>query len=157
MKKLLGLSFVPKNPDLGILLFRVVIAGLVIRFHGWGKLAGWKDEPMHLPNLFALDGWRKEFHTFPNYIHISSELSYVLVTWFETFGSLMVIAGLCTRFNALGMVITLMVAWFFHHHMHFSGPNSGEVPFAYAFGYLLIFLAGAGKYSLDRKLGFEKA
>ena len=75
------------------------------------------------------------------------------MTWFETFGSMMIIAGLCTRLNALGMFITLMVAWFFHHHMNLSGPNSGEVAFAYGFAYLLLFLSGGGKYSLDRKLG----
>jgi putative oxidoreductase len=155
MKKLLSLSFVPLNPNLGLLLFRIVLAVLVIRFHGWGKLAGWSDEPMRIPNLFSLDGWRKEFHTFPDYIHISSELSYLLVTWFETFGSLMIIAGLWTRFNALGMFITLMVAWYFHHHMHFSGPNAGEVAFAYAFGYLLLVFSGGGTYSLDHRLGFK--
>lgn len=153
MKKLLGLSFLPLNPDLGLLLFRAVLAFLVLRYHGWGKLAGWSDEPMHLPNLFSLAGFHKEFHTFPDYIHISSELSYVLVTWFETFGSMMVIVGLWTRLNSFGMFFTLMVAWVFHHHMHMSGPNSGEVAFAYGFGYLLLFLTGAGKYSLDRRLG----
>ena len=154
MKTMLGLQFVRLSPDLGLLLFRVVLAWLVIRYHGWGKLTGWKDEPGHLPNFFALDGARKEFHTFPNYIGISSELSYVLVTWFETFGCMMIIAGLCTRLNAFGMFFTLMVAFIFHHHLHLSGPNSGEVAFAYGFGFLLLFLAGAGKYSLDRKLGF---
>lgn len=154
MKKIFGLTLIPMNVDLGLLFFRVVLASLVVRFHGWGKLAGWKDEPAHLPNLFALDGWRKEFHTFPNYIGISSEISYLLVTWFETFGCLMIIAGIGTRFNALGMFITLMVAWYFHHHMHFSGPNSGETAFAYGFGFLLLVLAGAGKYSLDRRFGF---
>jgi putative oxidoreductase len=153
MKKLLNLPFIPAAPDLGLLLFRVVLAGIVLRFHGWGKLAGWQDEPAHRPNLFSLAGFRKEFHTFPDYIHISSELSYLLVTWFETFGSLMIIAGLCTRLNALGMFVTLMVAWIFHHHLSLSGPNSGEVAFAYAFGYLLLVLTGAGKFSLDRRLG----
>jgi putative oxidoreductase len=154
MKKLFGLSFLPLNADLGLLLFRIVLSGLVFRFHGWGKLAGWKDESQHLPTLFSLDGWRKEFHTFPNYIGIGSELSYLLVTWFETFGCLMIIAGLCTRFNALGMFITLMVAWYFHHHMRLSGSNSGEVAFACGFAFLLLFLAGGGKYSLDHKFGF---
>ncbi|HVU17425.1 MAG TPA: DoxX family protein [Candidatus Didemnitutus sp.] len=153
MKKFFGLSFVPAFPDLGLLLFRVALAWVVLRYHGWGKLAGWQDEPMHLPNLFSLAGFRKEFHTFPDYIHISSELSYLLVTWFETFGSMMVIVGLFTRLNALGMFITLTVAWIFHHHMHLSGPNSGEVAFTYAFAYLLLFLSGAGKYSVDRRLG----
>lgn len=153
MKKFLGLAALPLNADAGLLLFRSILSFVVIRYHGWGKLAGWQDEPMHLPNLFALDGWRKEFHTFPNYIGISSELSYVLVTWCETFGSMMIIAGLCTRLNALGMFITLTVAWIFHHHMHLSGPNSGEVAFVYAFGYLLLVLAGPGKYSIDRRIG----
>ncbi|HEY4301030.1 MAG TPA: DoxX family protein [Candidatus Didemnitutus sp.] len=153
MKKLFGFAFLPTFPDLGLLLFRVVLAGIVLRFHGWGKLAGWQNEPMHLPNLFSLAGFQKEFHTFPDYIHISSEASYLLVTWFETFGSLMIIAGLFTRLNALGMVITLTVAWIFHHHMSLSGPNSGEVAFTYGFGYLLLFLAGAGKYSVDRRIG----
>ena len=153
MKKILGLSFLPLNADLGLLIYRGILSFLVIRFHGWGKLTGWADERMHLPNLFALDGWRKEFHTFPNYIGISSELSYVLVMWGETFGSMMIIAGLCTRLNALGMFITLMVAFVFHHGMRFAGPNAGEVAFAYGFGYLLLVLAGPGKYSLDRKLG----
>jgi uncharacterized membrane protein YphA (DoxX/SURF4 family) len=153
MKKFFGLSFLPLNPDLGLLFFRVVLAGLVIRFHGWGKLTGWKDESLRVPQLFALDGWRREFHTFPNYIGISSELSYLLVTWFETFGCLMIILGLGTRLNALGMFIALMVAWYFHHGMRFSGPNAGEVAFAYAFCFLLLVLAGAGKYSLDRPIG----
>ena len=155
MKRLLDLPFVPRNRDLGLLLFRVVLAALVIRFHGWGKLTGWADESLHLPNLFALDGFHREFHTFPNYIGISSELSYVLVTWFETFGCMMIIAGLCTRLNALGMFITLMVAFVFHHHLRFAGPNAGEVAFAYGFGFLLLVLAGGGRYSLDRKLGIS--
>jgi len=153
MKKFFGLTFVPLNADLGLLFLRIAFGWLVLRYHGWGKLAGWTDEPNHLPNLFALDGLRKELHTFPNYIGISSELSYLLVTWFETFGCVMIIAGLFTRLNALGMTITLMVAWYFHHHMRLSGPNSGEVAFAYGFAFCLLFLSGPGKYSIDRKFG----
>ncbi|HEU5080395.1 MAG TPA: DoxX family protein [Opitutaceae bacterium] len=151
MKKFFSLSFLPLNADLGLLLFRVVLAGLVLRFHGWGKLTGWKDQSAHLPNLFAFEGVRKEFHTFPNYIGISSELSYVLVTWFETFGCMMIILGLFARFNALGMFITLTIAWIFHHQMALSGHNSGEVAFAYAFGFLLLVLCGPGKYAVQPK------
>ena len=157
MRKLFGLSFVPLNADLGLLVFRVAMAVLMIRFHGWGKLTGWADESLCVPNLFSFAGAQKEFHTFPNYIGISSELSYVFVTWFETFGAMMVVLGLFTRLNALGLFITMMVAWTFHHGMRFSGPNAGEMPFAYGFGYLLLFLAGAGKYALDRKLGIDGA
>ena len=62
MKKFFGLSFLPLGPDFGLLCFRVVLGWLVLRYHGWGKLTGWADEKMHLPNLFALGGLKKEFH-----------------------------------------------------------------------------------------------
>ncbi len=153
MKKYLSLSFIPLNPDFGLCAVRVVISGLMIRYHGWGKLTGWADEKIRRPNLFALAGVEKEFHTFPNYIGLSSELSYVLVTWCETFGSMFIIAGLLTRLHALGLFITMMVAWTFHHHMLLTGPGAGELPFAWAFVYLLLLLAGPGKYSLDQRLG----
>ncbi len=153
MKKFFSLSWLPLKPDLGLLALRVAVSVLMIRYHGWGKLAGWADEKIHQPNLFSLAGFEKEFHTFPNYIGISSELSYLLVVWCETFGSMFIIAGLFTRFHAAGLLITMTVAWIFHHHLLLAGPGSGELPFSWAFVYLLILLAGPGKYSLDRRLG----
>jgi uncharacterized membrane protein YphA (DoxX/SURF4 family) len=155
VKKFFSLSFLPLNADLALLILRLSIPLLVVRYHGWGKLTGWQDEPNHLPNLFAVDGVRNEFHTFPNYIGISSELSYVLVTWCETFGCLAIALGLLTRIHSLGMFITLMVAFYFHHHAHLSGRNSGEVAFAYGCCFLALLCAGPGKYSFDRKLGFR--
>lgn len=155
MKKLLGLAWLPRNADLGLLFLRVSTSWLMIRYHGWGKLAGWADEKMHLPNLFSLAGAQKEFHTFPNYLGIGSELSYVLVTWCETFGSLLIMAGLLTRLHSIGLCITLSVAWVFHHHLLLAGPGAGELPFSWVFIYLLLALAGPGRYSLDRKLGFD--
>lgn len=157
MKKYLSLSFLPLKPDLGLLALRVTVSFLMIRYHGWGKLTGWADEKIRLPNLFALDGLRKEFHTFPNYIGISSELSYVLVTWCETFGSMFIMAGLLTRLHSLGLFITMTVAWTFHHQMRLTGPGSGELPFSWIFVYLLLFLAGPGKYSLDHRFGLGGA
>lgn len=157
MKKFLGLSFLPLNPDAGLLALRVAVSFLMIRYHGWGKLTGWADEKIRLPNLFALDGLRKEFHTFPNYIGISPELSYVLVTWCETFGSMCLLAGLLTRLHSLGLFNTMTVAWIFHHQMRLTGPGSGELPFSWIFVYLLILLAGPGKYSLDHRFGLGGA
>jgi len=157
MKKFLSLSFIPYKPDLGLLALRVVISFLMIRYHGWGKLTGWADEKIRLPNLFSLAGAEKEFHTFPNYIGISSELSYGLVTWCETFGSMFIMAGLLTRLHSFGLFITLMVAWTFHHHMLLTGPGAGELPFSWAWVYLLLALTGPGKYSLDRRFGLDGA
>lgn len=153
MKKFLGLSFIPLNADLGLLLFRLALPFLMIRFHGWGKLAGWEDESIRLPRLFSLEGAAKEFHTFPNYVCIGSELSYVLVTWLETFGALCIMLGLFTRIQSFGLFFAMMVAFFFHHNASFNG---GETAFSFAFCYLLLFFAGPGRYSLDRKLGIGR-
>jgi putative oxidoreductase len=137
MKDLLGLGFIPLNPDLGLLLLRVCLAGLMIVFHGWEK-------------LITL---RRQFHTFPNLIGIGSELSYVLVVWLEVFGAALIAIGFLTRLHALGLAFTLFIAWLLWHKRRFTGSNAGEMAFAYMFGYLLLFLTGAGRYSLDHWLG----
>ena len=66
----------------------------------------------------------------------------------------LVMAGLLTRLHSLGLAITMTVAWAFHHGMKLTGPGAGELPFSWIFIYLLIVLAGPGKYSLDRRLGW---
>jgi putative oxidoreductase len=137
MKLWLGLHFIPLDADLGLLLLRVALAGLMIVFHGWEKL------------MTA----RRQFHSFPNLIGIGSELSYVLVVWLEVFGAALIALGLLTRLHALGLAFTMFIAWLLWHKRRFTGPNAGEMAFAYMFGYLLLFLAGAGRYSLDRLLG----
>ena len=137
MKELLGLQFLPLDADLGLLLLRVAYAALMIVFHGWEKL------------LTA----RRQFHTFPNLIGISSELSYVLVVWLEVFGAVLIAVGLFTRLHALGLAFTMFIAWLLWHKRRFTGENAGEMAFAYMVAYVLLFLAGPGKYSLDYLLG----
>lgn len=154
IKQYLGLSALPLNSNIGLLLFRIALPFLMVRYHGWGKLAGWANESTRSVNLFSLDGAIKEFHTFPNYIGISSELSYVLVAWLETFGAMAIVLGLFTRIQSLGLAFTMFVAFFFHHNGEFNG---GETAFSYGFCYLLLFFTGAGKYSLDRKFGIGRS
>jgi len=137
MRELLGLRFLPFDADLGLLLIRVVLGALMIAFHGWEKL------------MTA----RRQFHSFPNLIGISSELSYVLVVWLEVFGALFIAVGLLTRLHALGLAFTMFIAWLLWHKRRFTGENAGEMAFAYMAAYLLLFLTGAGRYSLDRLLG----
>lgn len=139
MKKLLALSAIPKNLDLGLLLFRVTLGSLMICFHGWEKL------------MTA----ERQFHTFPDLIGISSEVSYVLVVWLENFGAISIALGFLTRIQSFGLAFTMFVAFFLWHDMRFTGENAGEMAFAYGFGYLLLFLSGPGKYSLDHRLGLD--
>jgi putative oxidoreductase len=122
---------------LGLLLLRVALAALMLAFHGWEKLMTAK----------------RQFHSFPDLIGISSELSYVLVVWLEVFGAVLIALGLFTRLHAFGLAFTMFIAWLLWHKRRFTGANAGEMAFAYLFAYLLLFLTGAGKYSLDHLLG----
>ncbi len=148
-----GLGALPLAPDLGLLLFRTALSFVMVRYHGWGKLAGWAQESTRTPHLFSLAGARAELHTFPDYLGLSSELSYVLVTWLETFGSLAIALGLLTRLHAAGLVVAMSVAFLFHHHADFNG---GETAFCFAFSYLLLLLAGPGRLSLDHRWGMGR-
>ncbi|MGK0308970.1 MAG: putative oxidoreductase, partial [Urechidicola sp.] len=96
-----------------------------------------------------------KFHSFPDVIGIGNEASYILVTYFETFGALAIILGLYTRFHTLGLAIVMFVGFIFAHNMNLVGDNSGEKAFIYGIGFLLLFLNGAGKYSIDRKSGIR--
>lgn len=140
MKELLGLRKLPQNADLGLLAVRIVFPFLMIVFHGWDK-------------LMTVD---QQFHTFPDLIGIGSELSYLLVVWFEVFGAVLIAMGLLTRINALGLAFTMFIAWLLWHERKFTGDNAGEMAFAYLFLYLLLVLAGPGKYSLDHRFGISK-
>ncbi|MEE9372337.1 MAG: DoxX family protein [Saprospiraceae bacterium] len=137
--KQLGLPFIPINSNLGLLLLRFCFGSLMIIYHGWEKM------------MTA----ERQFHTFPDLIGISSELSYVLVVWFENFGAILLILGLFTRINALGLAFTMFVAFSLFHHMQFTGPSSGQSAFAFGFAYLTLFFTGPGKYSLDYLWGIN--
>jgi uncharacterized membrane protein YphA (DoxX/SURF4 family) len=69
-------------------------------------------------------------------------------------GAAFIALGLVTRLHALGLAFTMFIAWLLWRKRRFTGPNAGETAFAHMFGYLLLlFFAGAGRYSLDRLLG----
>ena len=156
LKKIFGLSLLPLNTDAGLLVLRLTLPFVIIRYHGWGKLTGWKDEAAGLPNGFSLAEAKKEFHTFPDLVGISSEVSYVLVTWFETFGCIAIMLGLATRLHALGLSVVLVVAWSLFHQFGFRAPHGGETAFIFGFTFLALFLIGPGKYSLDHKYGIGR-
>lgn len=135
----LRLNFIPTNLNLGLLLLRLSLGGTMIYAHGWSKLINFESK----------------FHTFPDVIGIGNEASYILVTWFETIGALGVVLGFFTRLNALGLAIVMIVGFIFAHNMQLTGPNSGELAFIYGFGFILLFLSGAGKIAIDRKSGIR--
>lgn len=65
--------------------------------------------------------------------------------------SVLLVLGLWTRFAALLLVITMSVAFFMAHGAKLSGPGNGELAFIFLAGFMTLLLAGAGKFSMDKK------
>ena len=64
--------------------------------------------------------------------------------------SIFLILGLWTRLALMPLIITMLVAVFI---VHGADPFAKkELGLMYLIGYISIFIAGAGKYSIDRKI-----
>lgn len=135
MQKLLTLDFIPRSVDLALLVLRLWLGLSMVLIHGWGKLA----------NLIA--GTSK----FPDLLGIGATPALLLAIFAEFFCSLFLIIGLWTRLAAVMLAITMSVAFFVAHGAKLSGQGSGELAFVYLAGYVVVLLAGAGKYSIDGK------
>ncbi len=118
--------------DLGLLLFRVSISLFMMFGHGWGKL-----------NRLLSGGEIKFFDPFG----LGSTISMGLAVFAEFFVALLVALGLFTRFGSLALIITMFIAGVIYH---FEDPfGMKEKALMYLAGYLLLFLTGPGKYSLQ--------
>tara|TARA_R110002049_G_scaffold98432_1_gene239637 strand:- start:5799 stop:6182 length:384 start_codon:yes stop_codon:yes gene_type:complete len=120
--------------NIGLALLRIVPALLIILNHGISKLE----------NLFS-----GEEIKFPDPIGIGASPSLFLAVIGEVLCPFFLILGFKTRWFAIPSAITMFVAAFIQH---------GEDPFSrkemallYFLIFVVIFLLGPGKYSIDRK------
>lgn len=117
-------------------IFRIIVAFFMIYGHGWGKLM----------NVFG--------GNFPggfDPIGIGPELSMILAAFAEGICSLLIIAGFWTRLAALILTINMSVAVFFVHFPAGDWFGDMELPLLYLLSFIVIFLVGPGKYSIDGK------
>ncbi|GFE67884.1 DoxX family protein [Chroococcus sp. FPU101] len=70
----------------------------------------------------------------------------------EIVGSILLLLGLFTRLNALGLLFTMGIAIFFHLKKDGLQVASLETASLYGFFYLFFLLKGGGKFSLDTLL-----
>ncbi len=116
-----------------------IVVGFLFMAHGTQKLflvpAGQMPHPVELFSLFGLAG--------------------IL----ETFGGLLILIGLCTRWAAFVLCGEMAVAYFIGHAPHGPLPllNKGELAVLYCFVYLYLVFAGGGAWSLDVLLRRRKA
>jgi putative oxidoreductase len=131
--RVLTLRFVPTWPDLALLLLRVWFGGLLLLLHGWMKITMYGAMSPRFPDPFG----------------IGSPASLALSMFAEVVCSSLIVLGLFTRFAALVCVINLTTAFVIAHGMALKGPHSGELPVVYLGAFIVVLLAGPGRFSLD--------
>lgn len=126
-----------------------ILLGLIIFPHGAQKLLGW----------FGGFGFSGTMNFFTGTVHLPWIIGF-LVIMIEFFGSLMLIAGIATRFVALLLIINFTGVIMTSHlsngfFINWLGNQKGE---GYEYHLLIIGMAvsllisGAGKLSVDRLL-----
>ncbi|MCP9200385.1 DoxX family protein [Gramella sp. GC03-9] len=124
--------------DLGLLLFRIFIGGLMLT-HGWSKLL----------RFFGPDEI-----SFADPLGFGETFTFAFAVFAEFFCSIFIIFGFLTRISSIPLFITMLTAALIVHIP--DGFGKQELPLLYASGFLLLFLTGPGKYSLDFKLYKKK-
>jgi len=132
------LNFIPKSPDFGLLLLRAGLGIGILFLHGWNK---WINFSKLAPG-------------FPDPLHLqSTKVSLGLTVFAEVVCAALLIIGLCTRFAALALAITMGVAFFLQHKVALSGQGSGELAAVYLLGFVTLLVAGPGRFSFDSNGG----
>lgn len=120
-----------QHVDIGLLIFRIGIAGLMLT-HGYPKL---------------LRAFSKEEISFADPLGMGEIFTFTFAVFAEFICSVLIIIGLGTRIAAIPLVITMAIITFVVHLE--DGFGRQELPLLYLFGFLLLFFTGGGKYSLD--------
>jgi len=119
-------------PNLALAILRIGASALLLT-HGIPKIQ----------MLFA------DTISFPDPLGVGVTISLTLVVIGEAIAPLFIIVGFRTKFAAALSLITMLVAGLIYHS---NDPfASKEKAFLFALMFLVIFLAGPGKYSIDRR------
>ena len=119
--------------SLFLLAMRVFI-GMLFMMHGLDKAV----------NFNILVG------NFPDPFGIGSFATLLLVVFAELFCAIFFIFGLLYRIIMIPMIIAMAVAFFGIHH---SDMTQGELAFLYLVIFVLMYIAGPGRFSLDALIG----
>jgi putative oxidoreductase len=119
--------------DIGPLLLRITFS-LLMMTHGWSKFIGYSDK--------ASD--------YPDPLGVSAPVSLLLTIFAELICSGFLLIGLFTRLSLIPLIVTMLVAIFIIHRGDPLGDKEHAISFLIP--YVVLFLTGPGKYSVDRLL-----
>ena len=113
-----------------LLVLRLLFGGLML-WHGITKIENFEG----LVDIF------------PNPLGLGSRVSLCLAIFAEVFCSVAVIAGAFFRLGLIPLIFTMCVAMFVvHNGQSFAAKELATI---YLVIYVVLFIAGAGRYSLD--------
>lgn len=136
--KFLHLNFIPRSSDAALLLLRVWYGGSLLLLHGWGKMANYSAMASAFPDPFG----------------IGKGPSVMLVIFAEVVCAALLVLGAFTRVAALVASINMATAFWFGHGAKLTGKgNDGELAFLFLGAFLTLLIAGAGRFSIDAKIG----
>jgi putative oxidoreductase len=124
------MSLPPSLTSVGLLILRVAFGSMML-VHGIPKLMGFSEMAGQ----------------FPDPLGMGSQFSLISAIGAEVGCSLLLLLGLGTRFAAIPLAITMMVALF---AVHASDPwKVKELAAVYLAVYVSLAFTGAGQFSLD--------
>lgn len=124
--------------DIGLLVLRAA-GGLMMAGHGYGKVQ----------KLLAGD------YGFPDPLGLGPTASLLLAAFAEFVCALLVVAGLRTRWSAIPVVVTMLVAGLIVHADEPWGDQEHAMIFAAVF--LALVLTGGGRFSIDALFGRSRS
>jgi putative oxidoreductase len=127
--------------DLGNLILRVVTGASMIIFHSWGKIVGMVN---------FLNGKHWKFVDTVQMMGLPLPVLFAIIaTLIEFIASILIILGLFTRISAIGLALVMLFAIY----LHIITKTSVELALIYLSVFVFLALAGAGKFSLDARIG----
>lgn len=136
MNTFLQLSFLPRSYDAGLLVLRLWYGLMLLFNHGLTKLT-------HFSQMSG---------RFGDPLHIGAPASLALAIIGEVVCSILIVLGLATRLAALYIIIELGIAFALVHHLKVAGPGNGELAYTYIGAFLILLIAGPGRFSIDRSV-----
>lgn len=130
-------AFAEKCQGVSWPLLRILAAAMFLT-HGWPKLFG----PDPQPFLGGMDFFG---------INLGVNMMFI-AGLIETFGSMLLILGLFTRYVAALAAVLMIMAYLAAHPAWFPTLNNGELATMYFLAWFAIFAFGPGRFSLDYRL-----
>ena len=141
MKKLFSTSYSAASFNLGMLLLRLTMGGLMA-YAGYHKLT-------HFNEVLNGTGGRPPFHI--NFLGLSDSTNLSLLVFAELFCAGLIVIGMLTRLATIPLIISSAVALYVAHNWDILG--GGQLITLFLAGYVTLLLVGPGKISVDGMIG----